>query len=60
MRRQRSNSTSGAPNGKSRFNAANFRSKIEALLVAKGLKPANVSLKSFRPFLRSAAEDSSP
>lgn len=40
------------------FNATNFRSKVEALLVAKGLKPASVSIKSFRSFLRSAGDDS--
>lgn len=39
------------------FNVANMRNKIETLLIAKGLKQANVSMKSFRPFLRSATEE---
>jgi len=39
------------------FKVANFRSKIESLLISKGLKLPDVSLKSFRPFLRNKSED---
>jgi two-component system, chemotaxis family, chemotaxis protein CheY len=34
------------------FNARKFHTQIESLLIAKGVKLAPVSLKSFRPFLR--------
>ncbi|MES2073840.1 MAG: response regulator [Pseudomonadota bacterium] len=34
------------------FKATSLRGKVESLLVKRGLKEAEVSLKSFRPFLR--------
>ncbi|HTD05913.1 response regulator [Undibacterium sp.] len=38
------------------FRAANLRNKVQSLLISKGLKEAEVSLKSFRPFLRTKTD----
>lgn len=38
------------------FSANSFRNKVESLLVSKGLKESTVSMKSFRPFLRSHSD----